>query len=135
MTPHLTSPGRWQHVNLDASVHAIREAREQVRAFVRGAGVEADAVRLGDLELLVSEVVSNAVLHSGTPDVVVSVRTSEPVRIQVEDHGDGVPAIAPAPAVGGLGLRLVDTLASEWGVSRLDHGKIVWFEFPLAPRR
>jgi anti-sigma regulatory factor (Ser/Thr protein kinase) len=88
--------------------------------------------------LLVSELVSNSVRHSGVPegeDVVVRVRLwQDGFRLEVENPGrSGV--IAPkAPDVlrgGGMGLQLVQTLSERWGVTRAAEGPTcVWAQLP-----
>jgi anti-sigma regulatory factor (Ser/Thr protein kinase) len=80
--------------------------------------------------LLISELVTNAVLHGrGRPVVAVRARSDE-VRVDVRD-GDPSP---PRPrdideeAIGGRGLHLVAELADQWGVdSWPGGGKAVWF--------
>ena len=83
------------------------------------------------LRLLVSEVVTNGVRHGSA---------SEPLELQVRDHGDELEVevrdngegFVPAPRrmaadeVGGWGLFLVQRLADRWGVAR-DRGTRVWF--------
>jgi len=88
--------------------------------------------------LLVSELVSNSVRHSGVPegeDVVVRVHLwQDGFRIEVEDPGrNGV--IAPKPPDllrgGGMGLHLVQTLSERWGVTRAAEGPTcVWAQLP-----
>src|SRR5215204_3545491 len=88
--------------------------------------------------LLVSELVSNSVRHSGVPegeDVVVRVVLwRDGCRLEVEDPGrNGV--IAPQPPDllrgGGMGLQLVQTLSERWGVTRAAEGPTcVWAQLP-----
>ena len=88
--------------------------------------------------LLVSELVSNSVRHSGVPegeDLMVGVLLwREGCRLEVEDPGrDGV--IAPQPPDllngGGMGLQLVQTLSERWGVVRAAEGPTcVWVQLP-----
>ena len=88
--------------------------------------------------LLVSELVSNSVRHSGVPegeDLVVRVHLwADGFRLEVEDPGrDGV--IAPQPPdplrAGGMGLQLVQTLSERWGVVRAAEGPTcVWAQLP-----
>jgi len=88
--------------------------------------------------LLVSELVSNSVRHSGVPegeDLVVRVHLwRDGFRIEVEDPGcEGV--IAPRPpdllSGGGRGLHLVQTLSQYWGVVRAAEGSTcVWAQLP-----
>lgn len=111
------------------------------RSFVaEHRGLLADEV-IEDAQLLVSEVVANAVQH-GRPAVVLRVRSSPPgIGIAVADAGDAMPQHArnephrPAPdATSGRGLAIVAALASAWGV--IDAvplpGKTVWFELNAA---
>jgi len=84
---------------------------------------------LADLQLLTSELVTNAVLHAGTP-LELTVTVSDCVTVMVHDIGDGEPQITSGE-VGGWGLRLVDQLSVRWGVLPADPGKIVWFDLPL----
>jgi anti-sigma regulatory factor (Ser/Thr protein kinase) len=118
----------WHREALAASVDSVAAARRAVTEVAADAGVT--GLRLGELELLVSEVVTNAILHSGSEDVIVSICVDDRVRVRVEDHGSGVPIIAPPVAVGGLGLRLVDRLSTSWGVDAILDGKVVWFDLP-----
>jgi anti-sigma regulatory factor (Ser/Thr protein kinase) len=90
--------------------------------------------------LLVSELVTNSVRHSGVPegeDVVVRVDLwRHGCRLEVEDPGrDGV--IAPQPQDlrngGGMGLNLVQMLSERWGVVRAAGGPTrVWAQLPRA---
>ena len=90
--------------------------------------------------LLVSELVTNSVRHSGVPegeDVVVRVDLwRDGCRLEVEDPGrDGV--IAPQPHDllngGGMGLNLVQMLSERWGVVRAAEGPTrVWAQLPRA---
>jgi two-component sensor histidine kinase len=84
--------------------------------------------RVDAATLVVSELVTNAVRHAGTP-VSVRVRLlGSRVRLEV---GDGDPRL-PQPATGtgesGRGLRLVTAVARAWGARPTSHGKVVWAE-------
>ena len=89
---------------------------------------------LGDVRLLVSELVTNAVRHAprtAEADVRLTVTVTEGVvRVEVVDPGGGLapgaPAAGPEPA-GGWGLFLVETLADRWGDDG-GTGRRVWFE-------
>ena len=89
--------------------------------------------------LLLTEVVTNSVIHGGSKDssdwIGLDVELSpEALRVEVRDHG---PGFRPAPALpspmetGGRGLYLVDELADRWGVA--DGGRRVWFELDRQP--
>lgn len=91
-------------------------------------------------ELLVSEVVTNGLVH-GDSDVYVYVRRyPERVRVEVRDS-DPHPAQAVTipreedQAEGGRGLVIVSALASAWGNSPGGRGKTVWFELPVPDGR
>ncbi|SOC47121.1 Histidine kinase-like ATPase domain-containing protein [Blastococcus aggregatus] len=88
-------------------------------------------------ELLVSELVTNAVRHGSGPRVEVSVDVlpGERICIGVTDDGDGYP-VQRSPRVTdehGRGLHLVGLLADRWGVRRTSGGdaKTVWFELAV----
>lgn len=109
------------------SIPAARRAVERLAG-----GVEENL--LGDLRLMVSEVVTNSIRHAGLgPDDPIQLRIKvDRARIRVEVHDDG-PGFEPpgAPRTiyqeSGFGLYLVDQLASRWGVIS-DAGTTVWFE-------
>ena len=92
---------------------------------------------LDDVQLLVSELVTNAVVHAGS-EVEVAVRLlTDSVRIEVVDRAPTAPLRPTEPAdddESGRGLLLVETLASAWGVEPMDGGKSVWFEVPRLDR-
>jgi anti-sigma regulatory factor (Ser/Thr protein kinase) len=95
-------------------------------------GVDEDL--MADVRLLVSELVTNSVRHSGSGppesvglDVAVD---SDTIRVEVRDPGSGFeprPRTADRNRPGGWGLYLVDRLADRWGVVR-NHFTRVWFE-------
>jgi anti-sigma regulatory factor (Ser/Thr protein kinase) len=79
--------------------------------------------------LLLSELVTNAVLHAGT-DIDVAVELPDAaIRVEVADRNPVHPAPKGyAPDAGtGRGLVLVEALADEWGVADAGAGKVVWF--------
>ena len=113
-------------------------AAAEARAAVGALDGRAETDVLDDVRLLLSEVVTNAVRHSGSPSgtrigLSVSVcRTA--VRAEVTDTGRGfepAPRSAPFTQAGGWGLHLVDRLASRWGVDRGEPVR-VWFEIDRA---
>jgi anti-sigma regulatory factor (Ser/Thr protein kinase) len=88
------------------------------------------------LVLLISEVVSNAVLHSSGPaDAPITVTanvTPQTVHVTVTDAGEGFTPTRrdPLRVEGGYGLYLLEKAASRWGVDA-DRPTTVWFELPL----
>lgn len=86
------------------------------------------------IQLLVSELVSNVVRHARTPMRLSLFRRGDHFRVEVRDD-DPRPmnATAACPAtdsLGGRGMFLVSALASTWGVNSNTRGKTVWFELP-----
>lgn len=107
---------------------AIGRARHDVEDALALADV--DRRTAGDLLLLVSELVTNAVRHARGErfEVRLEVRP-DALRLEVRDDGAGFdPRIDPsADGTGGYGLFIVDRLADRWGVER-DAGGIIWVE-------
>jgi anti-sigma regulatory factor (Ser/Thr protein kinase) len=111
---------------------APRIAREAIRRVLGTTQVGDDAA------LVVSELVTNAVQHSGcepNQTITVDARVSGGcVRISVHDPGQSTetPTVLDHPITpsGGLGLRLVERLARRWGSDRPD-GRLVWAELAL----
>ncbi|HEX2384386.1 MAG TPA: ATP-binding protein [Acidimicrobiales bacterium] len=97
-----------------------------------------DALRARDIDLelvslLVSELVSNAILHAHTPlEVAVRIRGTH-IRITVADESPVIPAMKQyaQDSVTGRGLTMVDSAAERWGIDEMADGKAVWFEIPL----
>jgi anti-sigma regulatory factor (Ser/Thr protein kinase) len=80
-------------------------------------------------QLVISELVSNAVLHSGTAIEIELRLDGDQFMLRVHDDGDGMPAVMPAErrTIGGVGLDLVSRVAQSWGVTPDPRGgKDVW---------
>ncbi|WP_413101211.1 SpoIIE family protein phosphatase [Streptomyces sp. Inha503] len=141
-------------VSLPCSPLAASAARRFVRAALADwAALEVPAAdRITDpvadeAVLLVSELVTNAVVHAGTAVEVscaldVSDREGEPPSLVVEvtDHhptrvvrGDPPDADEPPEYAGGHGLRLVSEIAESWGTTYRRATKSVWFQMAVAP--
>ena len=100
------------------------------RRFVAGA-LAAAGVPVGDaVPVVVSELVTNSVLHAGTMARVVVVVDVRCVRVEVHDADGTLPTLRrPSPeTVTGRGLMLVDALTDRWGCAPDVGGKVVWFE-------
>jgi predicted RecA/RadA family phage recombinase len=105
---------------------------------LRGQGAREIPCRLDLVCLLVSELVTNSALYSGSavPGGVVMVTVAsgdEVVRVEVTDRiGDGVPVLPSAPAddeaEGSRGLWFVDALSARWGYQRAGGLATTWFE-------
>lgn len=86
------------------------------------------------VELLISEVVTNAVRYAERPVTLRLLRT-DVLRCEVGDDSPQLPRQRRARDTdeGGRGLFLVNRLARRWGATRLSTGKIVWFEISTRP--
>lgn len=105
-----------------------------VRRFLTGVLDEWGLQSLVDTgALLVSEVVTNALLHArSAADVHIS-RTAKGIEVEVRDLDARVPAVrvADGDEESGRGLYLLDALASAWGAEPSPSGKRVWFRLDL----
>ena len=102
--------------------------RERTHGDARLSDVREDAA------LLVSELVSNAMLH-GIGSIGLRIdREANGLRVEVSDQGNVSVAPNPTPgAHGGWGLRIVNHLADDWGV--LEGSTRVWFRVAGEPQR
>ncbi|MDH2410374.1 SpoIIE family protein phosphatase [Streptomyces chitinivorans] len=114
---------------LDPRAQTARQARRLARRALE----RWDLTDLSDsVELLVSEVVTNAVRYAERPITLRLLRT-DTLRCEVGDDVPQLPRLRQARATdeGGRGLYLVNRLARRWGATRLSTGKVVWFELPM----
>ncbi|MEU7107334.1 ATP-binding protein [Streptomyces sp. NPDC046215] len=87
--------------------------------------------------LLVSELVGNAVRHTGARSFGLRMRRRRGwLRIEIRDPSRGLPCLMPVHELdtSGRGLFLVDKLSDRWGVDLLARGKTTWFEIRVADR-
>ncbi|MFG2307976.1 SpoIIE family protein phosphatase [Streptomyces sp. NPDC048566] len=108
------------------------QARRLIRRALHRWGLEG---LLDTTELMVSEVVTNAVRFASRPISLRLLRT-EVLRCEVTDDSPLVPRMRAADPGEecGRGLFLVDQLALRWGATRLGSGKVVWFEQKIPAR-
>lgn len=80
--------------------------------------------------LLVSELVTNVILHAQTPLLVRVERKGNVIRVEVEDESPSVPTPKPydRDAVTGRGIHIVERASTRWGVEVAKDRKRVWFE-------
>ncbi|WP_432483200.1 ATP-binding protein [Kineococcus esterisolvens] len=115
-----------EQVTLAADAGAARRAR---RFLDDHWCVEHAALLRPQAELIVSELVTNAVLHGKPPvRLALDCEGAEGVTISVSDGDPGTPEMRRASpgAAHGRGLQLVDVLSDEWGVRTRPGGKTVW---------
>jgi anti-sigma regulatory factor (Ser/Thr protein kinase) len=121
------------HLELQSGPGAPAEARAAIAHFSENQGFPSDT--LATMMLLVSELVTNAVIHpqiQPPADISVLARLAGAmIRVEITDQGTGFTPRErdPARTDGGYGLYLLDKAAARWGVERRD-GTTVWFELP-----
>jgi anti-sigma regulatory factor (Ser/Thr protein kinase) len=114
-------------LDLPPTTESVPVARRFVRARLVDGATDVDTATL-----LVSEVVTNAILHARTSVRLTVEVADEVARIAVRDGSPVQPRIHSfsATSATGRGLRLLDRLAKRWGVyaDPATGGKVVWFE-------
>jgi anti-sigma regulatory factor (Ser/Thr protein kinase) len=91
-----------------------------------------------DAVLLVSELVGNAVRHTGARYFGLRMQRRRGwIRFEVRDPSRGLPCLMPVGEldISGRGLFLVNRLSDRWGVDLLPRGKNTWFEMRIADRQ
>jgi anti-sigma regulatory factor (Ser/Thr protein kinase) len=115
-------------LELPLSTESVPVARRFVRDLMIDSNTSAD---LDTASLLVTEIVTNAVLHALAPLSLRVEVSADVVRVEVRDGSQMPPrvhAFSPTAATG-RGLRLLESLAVRWGVRpEPSGGKVVWFE-------
>jgi anti-sigma regulatory factor (Ser/Thr protein kinase) len=124
-----SSPGAHLSTALPATADSVRKARELIRSLCADTQVEADP---DTVLLLVSELVSNAVLHAQGTVEVSARELGDTLRVEVRDSSSVLPRVHDhsVDATGGRGLQMVERLADRWGTESAGPGlgKVVWFE-------
>jgi anti-sigma regulatory factor (Ser/Thr protein kinase) len=128
--PRSPAPPTTRHERRFEPTRAAVSAAREFSAVAAGvSGTDRD-----DVELITSELVTNATLH-GTGEVIVRIeRGSSLIRIEVFDDGSDTPLRRhPEPhEEGGRGLGIVEMIADGWGVTHDTSGKWVWAELELS---
>ena len=103
----------------------VRALRHHVVDQLHGEGVAA----ADDVTLMVSELVTNALVHATDPRSLAIEVTPEAVIVEVSDGSHVVPVVRAVDPnrLGGNGMRIVHELSSAWGVDVTSAGKTVWF--------
>ena len=108
----------------------------QARRFVAAQLTDLAPETVDVARLLVSEIVTNAVLHARTKLTLTLERDDSTVRVKIQDANPLLPVLrSHGPDAGtGRGLHVLDRLATRWGTSEVHGGKIVWFEISTTPQ-
>ncbi|MER7669369.1 ATP-binding protein [Kitasatospora sp. NPDC096128] len=126
----------------------VGRARRWVRSRLLNHGVDPDAPMAETVVLVVSELVTNAVVHTGCPAVLrlclpvaegpAAAAPPGPLRVEVADASQAAPAPrhagADEDATNGRGLELVELLCERWGWYPDGSGKRVWCEIGAEAR-
>ncbi|MDF3287875.1 SpoIIE family protein phosphatase [Streptomyces silvisoli] len=107
----------------------------EARRFTRGTLASWGLSSLAEItELLVSELVTNALRHAGPPRQLRLFR-DRTLTVEVADTSRQIPLLRPVEEdlESGRGMRLVNELAHRWGSRMTRHGKVVWFELEIPP--
>jgi anti-sigma regulatory factor (Ser/Thr protein kinase) len=119
-------------VELAAELISASRSRGFVRRHLSAHGL---AHLSDDVELVVSELATNALLHAGTPLKVSLHAFEDTLLLEVEDGSWAGPCQAICAEPGdqnGRGLAIVNALSRDWGVdAQVGGGKSVWVEFGL----
>lgn len=126
----MRDPPKSIRVELEAAPIAPRRARRVLGAWLEQQGCP-DQSR-DKVFLVVTELVTNAVMHARSDVVIEASRRDGRVRVVVGDQKPSPPTIrAAAGPDGGFGLRVVQALTDDWGWTATDTGKQVWTEISL----
>jgi anti-sigma regulatory factor (Ser/Thr protein kinase) len=116
-----------------ADLKAVPEARRALRELLRHWGRPG---RSEIAELLTSELVTNALIHTDHDAVLTATVGPRGLRVEVRDFVGRRPRLRVPNAddgTHGRGLVLVQSLADAWGVRAHGVGKAVWFELDAGP--
>jgi len=123
------------HWSYRAAFTAEPERVAQARAFVTGHLADAQLAPAVDaVQLVVSELATNAVVHAVTPFTVSLSRSNRSLRLEVRDGSSGRvhgPATQLPTSTAGRGLVVVEACSASWGVRKEADGKSVWATFDL----
>ncbi|MEV0776706.1 ATP-binding protein [Streptomyces sp. NPDC050433] len=119
-------------MSFDADPRHVERARRVTAAVLGKAGVR-DREVVGTVQLLVSEIVTNAIVHGKANSVSFQLTCdgAGEVLVEVDDHSCGAPEVREAGPddEGGRGMQLVTYFARDWGRK----GTCTWCTVPVGP--
>jgi anti-sigma regulatory factor (Ser/Thr protein kinase) len=127
---HLENPGiRTASWRLCPVERSVAKARRLTRARLVDWGMDGLSETV---ELLVSELVTNALRHAGGPVRLTLTTVEGLLRCEVADSGTVLPRLQQVTDddESGRGLSLLDMLSCCWGGVLTETGKVMWFELP-----
>lgn len=132
-TASLLPPVRRDSLTFPPHAESVTAARHFLSHTLRTWGLH---VLVDRAQLAASEVLTNAVVHAGTP-FVLTLHYADVLAVSVRDsvppwpRSSARPTLAPESADTGRGLAVVEAVTDTWGVRRDGDGKIVWFHLQL----
>jgi len=120
-----------QIIRLDPAGESVATARGFVDDCLARWGLTDQA---DDVQLIVGELVTNAIQHSRGPVTLAIGRRPDRIVVQVQDPSPEPPEQEPSDVLAdsGRGLLLVESLAADWGTTPTPDGKRVWAEVPVS---
>jgi anti-sigma regulatory factor (Ser/Thr protein kinase) len=116
----------WLEVALFPDPLSAGEARRALAAYCERRRVPQPLMEVGVLAM--SELVTNAVIHAGTPALVLAEYDGDNLTLAVADGADASPVAMPPDEdrEHGRGVAIVEELGATWGIRRTYLGKVVW---------
>ncbi len=113
--------------------HCQPESVAGARHFVRDLLSDQPREIVEAAELMTSELATNSVRHARSDFELAIHLLRDEIRVELSDHGQGQPVLrSPTPQErSGRGLRMVQALSEDWGITPSPNGKLVWFTLPL----
>jgi anti-sigma regulatory factor (Ser/Thr protein kinase) len=127
-------PGQVMELALPPVPGSSGVARRALRVYCQDRQVPIDVQDSG--EIVISELVTNALVHAGTPFLVWAEYDAGRLTVAVLDGESTPPMVHPFDAgerTGGRGMPLIAALGAVWGVATAPLGKIVWVAIDPAP--
>jgi sigma-B regulation protein RsbU (phosphoserine phosphatase) len=123
---------RWLELALSPDPRSAGEARRALAAYCEHRRVPDQLTEMA--VLAISELVTNVIIHAGTPALVLAEYDGTNLTLAVSDGADGVPVVRPPDQdrEHGRGVAIVELLGATWGIRRTYLGKVVWVNLDSA---